>query len=171
MEKVLHHAQFMTATIKKWKRLLKPDKYKIIVLQILKQLVHDNKIILYAYCVMDNHIHLIWQITGDHNPAEVRKSFFESTAKSFKNDLLAYHPNVLKLFVSTQKDRNYHFWKRRPLSIDLFTNYVIFQKLDYIHNNPVNAGLCKYPEQYEFSSARFYVDGIDSWNMLTHIDS
>jgi putative transposase len=85
--------------------------------------------------------------------------------------LPAYHPNVLKLFVSTQKDRNYHFWKRRPLSIDLFTNYVIFQKLDYIHNNPVNAGLCKYPEQYEFSSARFYVDGIDSWNMLTHIDS
>jgi putative transposase len=71
MEKVLSHAQFMTATIKKWKRLLKPDKYKIIVLQILKQLVHDNKIILYAYCIMDNHIHLIWQITGDHNPAEV----------------------------------------------------------------------------------------------------
>jgi putative transposase len=47
----------------------------------------------------------------------------------------------------------------------------IFQKLDYIHNNPLKAGLCKYPEQYEFSSARFYVDGIDSWNMLTHIDS
>jgi REP element-mobilizing transposase RayT len=97
MEKVLHHAQFMTATIKKWKHLLKPDKYKIIVLQILKQLVHDNKIILYAYCVMDNHIHLIWQITGDHNPAEVRKSFFESTAKSFKNDFL---PWLAKMFPS-----------------------------------------------------------------------
>jgi REP element-mobilizing transposase RayT len=173
MEKVFHHSQFMTATIMGWKRLLTHNKYKykIIVLQKLKQLVDEKKIILYAYCVMDNHIHLIWQINKDINPTDMRKYFLESTAKFFKDDLSIHHLNVLKLFASTQKDRIYHFWKRRPLSIDLFTTEFFLQKLDYIHNNPVKAGLCAFPEQYEFSSANFYMNGIAPWNILTHFYS
>ena len=50
MEKIIYLPVFFTATIKDWKPLLKPQKYKIIILQSLKQLVEDNKIILHAYC-------------------------------------------------------------------------------------------------------------------------
>lgn len=42
------------------------------------------------------------------------------------------------------------------------------QKLEYIYGNPVKASLCKYPEEYYFSSAKFYETGIDDFNMLTH---
>ena len=70
--------------------------------------------------------------------------------------------------MSTQKDRSYHIWKRRPFSFELFTDDVFNQKLDYIHYNPVSAGLCVLPEEYIYSSARFYFDGMDEWNMLTH---
>jgi len=168
MDKIIHHPEFMTATIVGWQHLLKPDKYKICILQKLQSLVDDDKIILYAYCIMDNHVHLIWQIKGDNQPFEVRKNFLESTAKFFKNDLSIHHSDVLNLFASTQKDRSYHFWKRRPLCIDLFTDPVFDQKLNYIHDNPVIAGLCNYPEEYEFSSARFYITDTDPWNMLTH---
>jgi putative transposase len=171
MEKIIHHSQFFTATIMGWKKLLQPDKYKIAILQELKCLVKDNKIILYAYCLMDNHIHLIWQIKGNYNPSEIQKSLLQNSAKYIKNDLAIYHPNVLKLFASTQKDRSFHFWKRRALSIDLYSDFVFYQKLDYIHENPVKAGLCSYPEEYIFSSARFYLDGTDSWNILTHCDA
>jgi len=73
----------------------------------------------------------------------------------------------------TQKDRSYHFWKRRPLSIELFSPKVFDQKLDYIHpdfnRDPVNAGIFEIPEDYTYSSARFYFDGTDSWKMLTHL--
>ena len=34
-------------------------------------------------------------------------------------------------------DRKYQFWQRNSLSIDLWTDYVFMQKLEYIHNNPV----------------------------------
>jgi putative transposase len=171
MEKTINHSQFLTATIIGWKKLLKPVKYKIAILQELKSLVQENKIILYAYCVMDNHIHLIWQMKENYNSIEVRKSLLENSAKYIKNDLAICHPNVLKLFASTQKDRTFHFWKRRPLSIDLFSDYVFYQKLDYIHENPVKAGLCSYPEEYIFSSAQFYLNGTDTWNMLTHCNA
>ena len=121
-----------------------------------------------AYCIMHNHIHIIWQIKGDVSISEVQKDLFEFTSKKFKADLEINHPQVLKLFVSTQKDRAYHFWKRRPLPIDLYTPAVFEQKVDYIHNNPVAAGLCELPEQYNFSSAKYYYDGVDAWRMLTH---
>ena len=58
--------------------------------------------------------------------------------------------------------------EREALGIELFTPAVFDQKLDYIHENPVKAGLCKYPEEYHYSSALFYHNGVDKFNMLTH---
>ena len=151
----------------------KPDKYKIIILQKLKQLVDDNKIVLYAYCpdsYRDGqpYIYIIWQITVEVSISKIQKYFLKSISKKIKADLELHHPHVLKLFVSTQKDRAYHFWKRRPLPVDLYTPAVFEQKADYIHNNPVTAGLYELSEHYICSSARYYYDGIDAWNMLTH---
>lgn len=168
MESLFFYPVFFTTTIRGWKHLLKPDKYKNIVLNNLHELVVEKKIYLYAYCIMSNHIHLIWQVRGDRSPSEVQKSLLENISKQIKKDLSIYHLEVLKIFESTQKDRSYHFWKRRPLSIELFTPEVFDQKLDYIHMNPVHAGLCEYPEQYNYSSARYYYQGLDEWNMLSH---
>jgi len=60
---------------------------------------------------MSNHIHIIWQIKGEVASSEIQKCFLENTAKKIKADLEVHHPEVLKLFASTQKDRVYHFWK------------------------------------------------------------
>lgn len=169
MDTMIHHPIFFTATIREWKKLLKPVKYKNIVLSHLKKLVAQDKIILYAYCIMDNHIHLIWQVKDENKPSEIQKRFLEGISKEIKQDLLVNHFEVLKMFTSTQKDRSYHFWKRRPLSIELFSPKVFDQKLDYIHNNPVNAGICALPEEYMYSSARYYYEGINSWKMLTNL--
>jgi hypothetical protein len=44
------------------------------------------------------------------------------------------------------------------------------QKLEYIHNNPVAEkwAMCKLPEDYRWSSARFYLKGVDEFGFLTH---
>jgi len=47
---------------------------------------------------------------------------------------------------------------------------VMGQKLEYIHMNPVKAGLCEHPEDYKYSSARFYLLNEKNWDFLTHID-
>jgi putative transposase len=66
------------------------------------------------------------------------------------------------------KDRTYQFWERNPLGIELYTHAVFMQKLEYIHWNPVRAGICSLPEEYYFSSAKFYHTGIDDFGILTH---
>ena len=42
------------------------------------------------------------------------------------------------------------------------------QKLEYIHYNPVKACLCKLPEEYKYSTARFYETGENEWGSVTH---
>lgn len=54
--------------------------------------------------------------------------------------------------------------------IRLYARKVIEQKLDYIHNNPLQEkwNLAKRPEEYTYSSAEYYEIGIDKRNILTH---
>ena len=40
--------------------------------------------------------------------------------------------------------------------VELYSNKFIWQKLNYIHNNPVRSGLVKFPEEYRYSSAANY---------------
>lgn len=75
---------------------------------------------------------------------------------------------VLENFKVNKYDRAYQIWKRESLSIELFTEAVFIQKMEYIHDNLVRAGLCKYPEEYYYSPAKFYYSGVDDFGMLTH---
>jgi REP element-mobilizing transposase RayT len=169
MEKIIYYPVFFTATIRHWKRLLKPDKYKEIILEQLREQIKKNQLIVYAYCIMDNHIHIIWQVKGDMKTSEVQKQFLEGCSKHIKADLELHHPNVLPFFKATQNDRNYHFWKRCPKSKELYDNDIFEQKFDYIHHNPVKAGLCNMPEEYLYSSAGYYETGIEfRQGILTH---
>lgn len=75
---------------------------------------------------------------------------------------------MLAEFQVNKYDRTYQLWKREPQSVELKTHAVFIQKLGYIHYNPVRAGMCVNPEDYHYSSARFYYDGTDHFKMLTH---
>ena len=160
--------QFFTATILEWKYLLKPDKYKDVIIESLQFLVKHKKITLYAFVIMTNHIHLIWQTLQGKTPKQIQHSFLKYTAQQIKFDLIEHHPLVLERFRVDAKDRTYQFWERNSLGVDLYTHAVFMQKLHYIHWNPVKAGLCTLPEEYYYSSAKFYWTGVDEFNMLTH---
>ena len=80
------------------------------------------------------------------------------------------HTCELQLYKSDKNDRQYQFWKRDPLAIPISSEQILLSKLDYIHNNPVKEkwNLCKLQEEYRWSSAAFYLNGHDEFNMLTH---
>ena len=162
------YPQFFTATNLEWKALLKPDKYKSIIISSLSFLVNQKRIRIFAFVIMNNHIHLIWQMMPDNNPDAVQRDFLKYTAQRIKKDLQRFHPDVLQYFKVEAKDRAYQFWERNALSIELRTHSVFAQKLEYIHWNPVKAGYCKLPEEYKYSSAGFYETGDNYWDFLTH---
>ena len=169
MEKYpVYWPQFYTATILEWKPLLSQDKYKNYIIESLQYLVKNKRITLFAFVIMKNHIHLIWQAIPDFTPEMIQASFMKFTARKIKLDMIKKHPLVLEKFKVNAKDREYQFWERNPLGLDLYTHNVFMQKLEYIHWNPVKAGLCGMPEEYYYSSAKFYHTGIDDFEMLTH---
>ena len=164
----VHWPQFYTATIYEWKQLLLQDQYKEIIIESLKFLVADKRIELNGFVIMSNHIHLIWQALPGFTPEDNQASFMKYTAQQMKKMLTIDDPVFLEEFKVNKYDRTYQIWKREPLGTELFTPSVLLQKLEYIHNNPVRAGLCTYPEEYHYSSAKFYEKGIDDFGMLTH---
>lgn len=168
---ITHPPQFFTVTNLEWKKLLKPDKYKDIVIDSFRFLVEKKRVILYAFTIMSNHVHLIWQMCAGIDPEEVQRDFLKFTSQKIKADLRVYHPEVLKQFFVGAKDRKYQFWERNALSIELNTPAVFLQKLGYVHWNPVRAGFCELPEDYKYSSALFYQTGFDNWGFLTHYNA
>lgn len=104
---ITEYPQFFTATNLEWKKLLKPDKYKDIVIDSLRFLVQQKRIILYAFVIMENHLHLIWQMQAGINPADVQRDFLKYTAQKIKKDLQKDYPEVLNRFKVKTKDRNY----------------------------------------------------------------
>lgn len=156
-----YHPQFFTATILEWKPLLTEDIYKDIIIKSLLFLKNEGSIVVYGFVIMPNHIHLIWQIQDGHTLDWVQMRFLKFTAQQMKFSLLDSNDDRLSLFMVNAKDRKYQFWERNSLSIDLWTPDVFMQKLDYIHNNPLQEKwkLVQYPEDYKYSSARFYETG------------
>ena len=96
--------------------------------------------------------------------------FLKYTAQQIKFSLIKVNNGELEKYRSTQGDREYHFWERRAYSSTMYNRKVAAQKLDYMHYNPVKAGLCEIPEDYHFSSAAFYELNRDDWGFITHYE-
>ncbi|MCJ8163359.1 transposase [Pontibacter sp. E15-1] len=164
------HIAFFTATILEWKHLLKPYKYKDIILKSLRFLVENKQVKIYGFVIMPNHIHLLWKLEEPHKREDVQRDFLKYTAQQIKFDLIKHHPAVLEKFRVGAKDRQHQLWERNPLSVYLYSTAVTEQKLDYIHNNPVQEKwhLAALPEEYPYSSARYYFENVDEFGFLTH---
>lgn len=160
--------EFFTATCLKWQPLLQPAEHKDIIMSSLKFLVDDKRIWLYGYVIMPNHIHFMWCKQDAWVEKNVQQMFLKYTAQQIKFRLIEHNPKELDNYLSTQKDRDYHFWERRAYTSVMYNRKVASQKIDYIHYNPVKAGLCETPEDYHYSSYRFYDLNQNSAEFLTH---
>ena len=111
--------QFYTATIYKWQHLLADDKHKDVIVDSLKFLVTEKRIELNAFVIMSNHIHLIWQPMFGFSPVDIQASFMKYTAQQLKRSLTKNNIEALASFKVNKYDREYQFWKRGPLGIEL----------------------------------------------------
>ncbi len=162
--------QFLTATILNWKPLLNSKKYKQIILDSLSYLVSKKKCKVFGFVIMPNHIHMLWQIQNPYKRANTQRDFLKFTGQMMKMDLQNNNSEKLQAFYVNLKDREYQFWQRNSLSVDIDGREMMEQKLDYIHNNPVQGKwmLADSPLEYNFSSFKFYEEGESQWSFLSH---
>jgi REP element-mobilizing transposase RayT len=151
-----------------WKALLENEKHKDIIVSSLEFLNKQQRILVYAFVIMNNHFHMIWQMMGEHKREDVQRDFLKYTGQQILKNLRNEASAMLQDLVVNAKDRTRQVWERNSLGIPLWSERVFIEKLEYIHYNPVKAGLCKYPEEYKYSSAGFYEMNKKDWEFLTH---
>jgi putative transposase len=160
---------FWTATIHKWLPLLSKDFNKKVIVDCLKYLSDKELITVYAFVIMPNHIHLIWQQNGLNGKETPKGSLLKFTSHSFLKELKVN--GKLNLYEVNAANKKHEIWQRDSLGVEIYSREVAKQKLDYLHFNPVSAKwlLAKDDLGYHFSSARFYESGVDEFGFLKNI--
>jgi REP element-mobilizing transposase RayT len=160
---------FTTATILKWLNLFERDEYKDVLISSLRHLIQNERLYVYAFVIMPNHLHIIWSENIRKTKETVKTSFFKFTSKQFLKGLKQANPVFLKKFYVDKSDRKYQFWQRDSLDIEIYSEKIFEQKLNYIHDNPLQPkwNLVEKPVEYKYSSVKFYEEGIDEFGILT----
>lgn len=155
---IIGEIYFWTATINNWNKLLFEDGYKDIIIQSLDYLSKASKIEVYGFVLMPTHLHFIWKILGKNGKESPQGSFLKFTAHQFRTKLIYEGKYKLNPFRVNALNKHHEFWQPDQLAIHLFSSQVAYQKLNYIHNNPLakHWNLAKSPSTYKYSSASFY---------------
>lgn len=155
---------FVTFTITEWIKVLQPDSGKMIIVDAIKYYQQHRGLVLYAYCIMSNHVHLIAQSDGNETLSEILRDLKKITSRKISKKLEIENINegniILNVFKQAGENlkriKNYKVWQDGNRPMVLYSNKFIWQKLNYIHNNPIEAGIVEKAEEYLFSSARNY---------------
>ncbi len=163
------HIYFWTATIHNWYPLLADDRLKEIIIASLKRLSDNGKVTIYAFVIMPDHIHLIWQQNRYNGKESPKASLLKFTAHQFLDYLKAQ--GIAGAFLVQAANKNHEIWQRDSLGIEIYSRWFALQKLNYIHQNPVQGRwlLAKDDISYYYSSSRFYETGHDDFGFLTNI--
>jgi len=163
-----HGLHFLTFTTVGWIDLFTRKQCKDIVIASLKYCVEKKGLELYAYVIMPSHLHLILRAneSSDGLSSIIRdikkhtsKKLIEWISTSDKESRREWLVNLFRKHGSENSNNSsFQVWKQdnRPMILEhpKFT----LQKLDYIHNNPVVAGIVIKPKHYLYSSARNYTN-------------
>jgi REP element-mobilizing transposase RayT len=167
---MLNEVYFWTDTVKDWKCLFDHRKYKQMAIDTLKQLVTKELICIYGFVIMPNHLHFIWEMLAKNGKEMPHASFNKATGHLIIKDLRLHNALCSVQYQVHDQERQYRVWQRDALAIKLEYREIVEQKLEYIHLNPLQEkwSLVEYPENYYWSSARFYETGKDDFGFLTH---
>ena len=158
---------FVTFTTIRWLDVFTRRCYSDIVVDSLAHCIKEKGLILFAWVIMTNHVHLAMGTEGDPMQAILRdlkkftskkiyKTIVEHPAESRKEWLVWAMEREGKYNVNNW---NIQFWQQGNHPIELHSPALMKQKIEYIHHNPVKAGFVSCPEHYLYSSAYDYAGG------------
>lgn len=159
-------AHFITATVVDWIDAFTRKKYKDVIIDSLSYCINNKGMLLYGYVIMSNHIHLIIQ-SNNGKLSDLIRDFKKFTAMDILKKIMEEPESrkewMLERFkkatLSHSRNKNYQFWRYGNHAEEIYSKKFLCSKLDYIHLNPVRAGLVEKPSHYLYSSAANYIEG------------
>ncbi|MCC7520211.1 MAG: transposase [Flavobacteriaceae bacterium] len=156
---------FITATVVDWVDIFTRKIYRDIIIESLTYNIEKKGLIIYAYVIMSNHIHLIIQ-AKDGNLSDILRDFKKHTSKAILNAIIQ-EPESRKEWMlerfskakeSHQRNSNFQFWQYGNHAEEIYSQSFFWTKIDYIHFNPVRSRIVKTPQDYIYSSASNYIE-------------
>ncbi len=155
---------FVTFTVVKWIDVFTRNEYREILLDSWKYCQKHKGLEIYAWCIMTNHVHMIISSNKEELSSIMRdmKSFTSTSLKKAIRDNPAESRKdwMMKAFfeegIKNNNNNEFQLWQQHNHPLILNSNYLMEQKLDYIHNNPVKAGFVDKDVGFLYSSARDY---------------
>jgi len=155
---------FVTFSVVEWVDIFTRRNYQEILIDSLKFCQKEKGLVIYAWCLMSNHIHLIVSAKKS-DLSDILRDFKKFTSKKLIKSILNNSAEsrkkwIIKIFrkagINNIRNKEHQFWRQESQPKELFSEKFISQKLDYIHNNPIEAGLVEKAEDYLLSSAKNY---------------
>ena len=155
---------FISFSVVYWIDVFIRNEYKYELIDSWKYCIGNKGLEVYGWCIMTSHVHMI---IGSHKDklegivrdmksftsTQLRKAIKEHPEESRKDWMLWLMERAGK---KNSNNNDFQFWQQHNHPIELSTNEMMQQRLDYIHNNPVEAGFVENPDEWIFSSARDY---------------
>ena len=158
---------FLTLTVVGWADVFTRKKNRDIILDSLSYCRNEKGLMVFAYVIMSNHVHLVCRSKNNslsnairdlkrhtskmimyqiqNNPGERRKEWLEM--------ILRYHARFNKRVNEKQ------LWTHFNHAVELDNNFILDQRINYVHQNPVKAGIVEKAHEYIYSSAKNFAFG------------
>jgi putative transposase len=157
---------YVTFTIAEWVDVFTRLIYKKIITDNLTYCIENKGLEVWAWCLMSNHLHAVLRAKEGYNLSGIIRDYKKYTSKAIvkaiKTEPESRREWMLHRFEwagkADKRITNYKLWQEsnHAIQFDPLQPTLTKQKIDYIHNNPVRAGIVDSPEDYLYSSARDY---------------
>jgi REP element-mobilizing transposase RayT len=153
---------FITTTVVEWIPLFILYRYCNILIDSLNYCRQHKGLLLHAYVIMPNHIHLIASSKPTTALPDIVRDLKRHTSRLITHCLeeenALFQLQLLRQLSHTGRgNTEYKVWQDGYHPIAIYTQKFFRQKLDYLHDNPVRKGFVRRPEEWQYSSAYDYV--------------
>ncbi len=168
---------FVTFSVVGWIDVFSREQYKELFVGSLKYCQENKGLVLHAWVIMTNHVHLIISSNTnkiEHIVRDVKKYTSKQIIKAIQDNSSESRKEwMLNIFSYTGKHNNnnkdFQFWQQDYHPIELSSNEKIKQRLDYLHENPVRSGLVWEPWHYKYSSGIDYYTNEHGLLKIEHV--
>ncbi len=175
-----YETHFVTFTVVSWVDLFTRKRTRDIIIEALQFCINEKGMVLYAFVIMSNHIHLLLRakeeskglsaLIGDFKKFTSKRLInwmLDNPDESRRNWMLGIFQNYGQ---KNKRNEQYQVWIQNNHPEEISSYDFVKQKLDYIHFNPVHAGIVRNASDYVYSSAGNYCGRLDNILEVTLMD-
>jgi REP element-mobilizing transposase RayT len=155
---------FLTFQVVGWADIFTRKSCRDIIIESFDYCRKNKNLKIHAYVIMSNHVHCI--LSTENNLSDIVRDFKKFTSKAILKKIKAPEESrkdwlmmIFKYHAQYNKrNRDVQLWTHENHAVELSTNEMIDSRIEYIHQNPVKAGIVENDYDYLYSSARNFAD-------------